>query len=450
MTFWRIFDVAGSSMPDVLVLGAGLTGLAAAWRLGARATVLERAARAGGLVRTEWVGEYGFDHVIHLLHLRDPEVERAIHGLLGEAMVPCPAVAWVETSAGNARFPLQMHLGTLDGEVALAALNDLARLAYGPSPTSGTSYRDYLIASFGETLFSLFFEPYNLKMWRRPLQEMVPQGMTWNLHRPDFPAALAGALRPHEPQAAYNARAWYPRPRAGGVRGMEHLSARMAEQAADLRLSRDVIAVNPSRREVIARGPAGEERYSYESALLSTLPLPDLVARVVDFPPSLGAHVASLKRNAVLTLGLAVRGPRPVLGHWRYYPDPTLVFTRLVFLHEFDPALAPTEGWPLLVEIPVRGEDPNPDLPALLARAISEARAVGALEGEVVGHVWVRADPAYVVFEAGQDEIVAEAIAALGERGVSSLGRYGRWEYSSMEGAILDGWRWAAALGEGQ
>src|SRR6267142_1207506 len=101
---------------DVLILGAGVTGLAAAWELKDRAIVFERARRPGGLVRTDRRGDYWLDHVLHLLYFQDPDTERRIRGLMGNDLAPCAPRAWCETSAGTTLFPFQMHLGGLDPE----------------------------------------------------------------------------------------------------------------------------------------------------------------------------------------------------------------------------------------------------------------------------------------------------------------------------------------------
>src|SRR5688572_13589476 len=109
----------GEPMPrhaDVLILGAGVTGLTAAWELGDRAIVLERSSRPGGLVRTHRFGDYWFDRVLHLLYFQDPQTEERVRALMGDDLAPCAPRAWCETSAGTTRFPFQMHLGGLDPE----------------------------------------------------------------------------------------------------------------------------------------------------------------------------------------------------------------------------------------------------------------------------------------------------------------------------------------------
>ena len=52
---------------------------------------------------------------------------------------------------------------------------------------------------------------------------------------------------------------------------------------------------------------------------------------------------------------------------------------------------------------------------------------------------WV--DPAYVCFDLDSQDTVQAGLSWLREHGVEPVGRYGRWEYSSMAGAIGDGLR---------
>ena len=126
---------------DVVVVGSGVTGLAAAWVLGDRATVLERDARPGGLVRTERFGDYWFDRVLHLLYFQDPDTEHHVRSLLGDVLAPCPPVAWCETSRGTTRFPFQMNLRGLDLEARLRCIRDLAEASFGGSAPSRRELR---------------------------------------------------------------------------------------------------------------------------------------------------------------------------------------------------------------------------------------------------------------------------------------------------------------------
>lgn len=441
-----------TSAHDVLILGGGLAGLSAAWELGRRACVLEREARPGGLVRSERVDGYWFDHVIHLLHLSDPVSERRLRGLLGDVLARCPPRAFVECAAGTTRFPLQDHLAGLDPAAVVRCLTDLAQVTYAPSPAPPNSYAEMLRQSFGAGLCELFFEPYNRKMWRRPLEGLAPSGFQWNISRPDFAGVLRGALDPAHHAAAYNANGWYPRPPRGApLRGMEVLSQRLAAQAADLRCGHEVLSLDPARRRVRARHQGEVTEHSWRAACLSTLPLPRALALCAGAPAELVDASRAMTRNRVRSVMLCVRGPRPeASGHWRYYADESLAFTRLVFMTEFDPDAAPPEGFGVLAEVTEPAEQPPEPDDALARRVIDDVRRVGWLAPpcEVVARRCVTVDPAYVVFTPDNRAVVEAARAFLRGHGVEPLGRYGRWEYSSMEQVIRDGLQAGAGVPE--
>jgi hypothetical protein len=108
--------------------------------------------------------------------------------------------------------------------------------------------------------------------------------------------------------------------------------------------------------------------------------------------------------------------------------------------------MAPPEGWPLLVEIPWRAGEPVP--PGIAARAVRDARRVGALgpDDEVLDATLLEADPAYVVFTLDCAAAVGTVVAWLRSVGIEPVGRYGRWEYSSMAQVLRDGYALGAEL----
>jgi protoporphyrinogen oxidase len=226
------------------------------------------------------------------------------------------------------------------------------------------------------------------------------------------------------------------------VRGIELLPRALA-QGLDARYGTTVLALDPARRE--AKTTAGT--WTWERACVATLPLPQLVALTAGLPDELRAECAALPKNRVTSVALAVRAPRPEgTGHWRYYADESIVFNRLIWPHAFDPGMAPEGGWGLLAEITERAEDPLASDEAITRRVIDDARRVGALrDGDAIEATKAfTLDPAYVVFRPGDEATVQAARAALEGLGIHAVGRYGRWEYSSMAQVIRDGF----ALGD--
>jgi protoporphyrinogen oxidase len=435
---------------EFLILGGGVAGLAAAAELGGRAVVLEREARPGGLVRTECFDGYWFDHVLHLLHVADGEAQGRMERLLGDALAPCPPVAWVECAAGTVRYPFQLNLGGLEPDAAVRCLADYARACFepdaGPPPVD---FEALLRRTFGESMCELFFFPYNRKMWRRPLDSLAPSGFVWNVARPAFEQAVRGALEPNVDREAYNSRAFYPRPPADApVRGMEVLSRALAGRVAHLHLGTAVEEIDPAARTATGRRGGASLRYRYSEGCLCTLPLPAAIRMCAGAPNDLRAAAAALPHNLVFTAAFSIRGPRPEApGLWRYHADESVPFTRLVFMTELDPLTAPPEGWGVMAEITHPAEAPRPSAEQVLASARDGLRRVNALPAgcEIVAEHLLVADPAYVVFTPDSQDVVRRCREFLDSAGISTVGRYGRWEYSSMAQVMADGAAWAEA-----
>jgi protoporphyrinogen oxidase len=434
---------------DVVVLGGGLAGLAAASVLDDRAVVIERNERPGGLVRTENFDGYWFDHVIHLLYFAEPEVERRVLQMVGAEFQPCLPIAYVELKEGRVRFPFQINLAGLPTETVIRCVRDFAAATFSLSSEPPRNYEQLLRQTFGEAMCEVFFEPYNRKMWLRSLRDLAPSGFQWNLTRPTLTEVLRGALNGKSPGRPYNAAGWYPRPSPGAPqRGMEMLTRALARQVSDLRLGQTVQGIDLATQTVTMRRGSQTSRMAWRSACVSTLPLPRTVALCRQAPPELRRACAELLYNRVRSVALSIRGPRPTdTGHWRYYADESVCFTRLVYMCEFDPAMAPEDGWALLAEVPERGELPPRPTDELIRQVLSDLTRLKALPDgcHVVAEHVLDAEPAYVVFTPHSEKIVEQAQSFLRNAGIEPLGRYGRWEYSSMAQVMSAAFRWADA-----
>ncbi|MGR0482550.1 MAG: protoporphyrinogen/coproporphyrinogen oxidase [Candidatus Electronema sp. V4] len=437
---------------DVVILGAGLCGLAVGSVLGERALIFEREAQAGGLVRTICRNGYWFDQVLHLLHFQDKETEQRMRRLMGDILQPCPPVAWVECLQGTVHYPFQMHLGGFDRETVIRCVRDFAKVKFSPSTGNPVSYEDMLRRTFGESMCEVFFFPYNRKMWKRPLSELAPSGFDWNIARPDFDEVLAGAItsKSNTEIEVYNSNGWYPRPPLNALtRGIGVVSSTLAQHVPGLRLQHHVETIDLNAHTVQVRCSNGSSNFKFRNACVSTLPLPLTIRLCEQVPDDLMQECARLTWNRVYSVQLSIRGARPEnRGHWHYYVDESLIFTRLIYLHNFDPDRAPQDGWPLLVEVTEPAECPVAMPEELMRRVRTDLDRIGVLpEGSQIvdEHVLV-IDPAYVVFTPENRAIMQRARIFLEEHNVVPLGRYGRWEYSSMSGVLKDGFDWAEAF----
>jgi protoporphyrinogen oxidase len=434
---------------DVVILGAGPCGLAAATQLGDHAVVIERAPEAGGLVRTHRLGEWWFDEVLHLLYFWDPETARLVRGLLGDDLAECRSRAWVRCPEGVTRYPFQMHLGSLPAELAARCVADAeASARANDGGAQAVNFQDVLLRGFGAAICETFLFPYNRKVWKRPLDSLAPSDFQWNIPAPDLAEIRRGAADPERHWAAYNDAGFYPRPAADApVRGMQMLSQALAARVPRLYAQHEVVEIDLPRKRVQVRGPDGARTFGWRTACLSTIPLPAtmrLAHAQVD-------GLESLAWNRVVMVDIAVEGPRPVdPGHWCYYADEGLCFNRLVYMHEFDPLTAPARGWGLMAEITEPAERPLGDLREYTERALADARRAGALrpEDRVVTARARCIDHAYVAFTLATSGVAQRARELLRHHDLTSLGRYGGWQYSSMSQVMRDGFSWGRRVAD--
>jgi protoporphyrinogen oxidase len=436
----------------VQIVGGGIAGLAAAIELGDRATVFEAESRAGGLVRTEaidvpGIGRFWFDHVVHMLHFQDAAVAARVRAIVGDALVRCDPRAYVETLHGPTHYPLQTNLADLPPAWRDRCLAEFVA-AHAEAGAAPANFEEALLRTFGRGMCDLFLLPHNRKVWGRPLDSLRGR-LGWTITQPPVEQVMKGAQDPTPLLSAYNADGWYPRPPADAdCRGMEVLTRSLAARVTDLRTRHRVTGVDPAARSIALSTPDGALTQSYRSCI-ATLPLTQMIAACAGVPASLRGKVARLRHNRAWTIVLCVRGGMQAnAGHWRYYADESICFTRLVFMNAFDPGAAPPGCWGLMAEITEPSEHPPGPTADRIARVLEDARRVGIVTpaAEIVGaDAWI-IDHAYVAFTESTEEIVAEATAWLQAEEIHPLGRYGRWEYSSMAQVLGEAFALGARL----
>ncbi len=160
---------------EVVVLGSGLTGLAAASQLGDRAIVLEKNDSPGGLVRTLRLGGWHFDLVVHQLYIPDPPTLRVVRALMGKTLQPSYPEAFVETLDGTTRYPFQMHLGDLPAAAMRRCFLDFSRINGTVGHQAPENFSQWLAHTFGHRCVRLSSIPIIAKCgndryrsWPRP------------------------------------------------------------------------------------------------------------------------------------------------------------------------------------------------------------------------------------------------------------------------------------------
>jgi protoporphyrinogen oxidase len=437
------FGRAGAGHVPLLVLGAGPTGIGAAWRLralGSRAPewlVLEAADRVGGLARTV-VDDAGYrwDLGGHVIYSHAAEFDRML-----EAVVPSTRRARVERAGfvwHHDRFvptPFQQHLDLLPAPERARCLEGLAERA----PAADASFDSWILEQFGPGLAEVFFRPFNFKMWATPTTAL---DRDWVTHRSGSGATNVPTVDGRDPEPAVPSREDVSFPYPEGGTGEIWSNAARAVGLDRFAFGTTVVAVDAGARAVHLASGA---RITYD-ALVSALPLDRLLAMLVDPGPlrELGTRLVHSSTNLV---GLGIEGDVPdalAPMRWLYFPDPAVPFHRVTVLSNYSPGMVPdgARAWSLLCEV---SESPTRPLDAahIVDDVVDQARRLlRAWGGGRIAHVWSkRLEHGYPTPFLGRSDVLPAVHSTLEALGIVSRGRFGGWRYeiSNQDHAFMQG-----------
>jgi protoporphyrinogen oxidase len=414
---------------SVVIVGAGIAGIGAGLALTeARRDflVLEAEDGPGGLLRTDEVAGFRFDRTGHFLHFKGDRLSSRLEG----TTVPLECIerrSAVLVGDRAVPYPIQYNLWALDSTpVAERAVGEL--LADGHAAEAPGSLAELLRTSWGSTLLELFFRPYNEKLWGRPLEDLPADCVGGYLPTTDVQLAALGAKGPTS-YGGYNGTFYYPTSGRIGDVG----DALAASLRGQIHYERSVVSIDPSARIVET---ADGETIPYET-LISTLPLDQLLVLVGDSPaPEL------FEASEILNVRVGFRGAMRVPLHWVYVPDTGLPFHRIGFPGNVNARTCP----PGCASLSIEYTYPRDGLPlssaALAASALEYLDELGFVDVQEVLTVSDHLlSPAYVVHRSpgrAEFEGIHELLA---EGNVLTAGRFGTWDYFSIEESFDSGWR---------
>lgn len=468
--------------PAVVIIGAGPTGLSAAYHLGRDALLLEQADRVGGWCRSVEDRGFTFDMAGHIMFSHDPYVHRLYELLLGDNVHWQNREAWIYSKQVYTRYPFQGALYGLPPDVIKECIvgaiearfggleakkpaadpgpdEDYAgperrgmfeplmkpkakRLVYTgserrrPAPHKGPprNFEEFIYKVWGAGIAKHFAIPYNRKLWAVPLDEMETSWLGGRVPLPNLEEMIEGALQPVARPMGPNARFGYPL--RGGFQAL--MDGFQPHLAGELRLGTRAAAVSPSRHMVTLDDG---QSVPYEF-LVVTMPLPNLVHAIGTEAPAEVRHAAAdLRHVSVRCVNIGVGRERLTEKHWIYYPEDT-VFHRVFVQGNASPHCNPPGGFGLTCEITYSEAKPLPcEGDALIQRCIDDCRRVGLFaESDAV---WaanqVDLPIAYVVYDHARARNVELIRGWLADHDIILAGRYAEWEYYNSDHAFIAG-----------
>jgi UDP-galactopyranose mutase len=462
---------------DTIVLGAGPTGLSAAYHLGAGSLLLEKNSTVGGWCRSIEDRGYTFDYAGHIMFSNDPYVHDLYRKLLGDNVHWQDREAWIYSKGVHTRYPFQGALNGLPPEVLKECIVGAIEARFGKlggAPSTAASapcskdvaisdccadgtfeapgsserprssaaaprseprnFEEFIYGVWGAGVAKHFAIPYNRKLWAVPLSEMETSWLGGRVPLPNLEEMIDGALRPVPKPVGPNARFGYPL--RGGFQALMDGFLPLLE--GELKLDARVASIDVRKREVTL---VDGERFRY-TKLISTAPLPELVRMIgADVPPAVRAAAARLRHVSVRCVNLGIARPQLTEKHWIYYPEHT-VFHRVFVQGNASPHCNAPGGFGLTCEITYSPSKPLPcEGESLIDRCIEECIEVGLFGANDRVDVRNQVDMpyAYVIYDHARKRSVDTVREWLRAHHVILAGRYSEWEYYNSDHAFIAG-----------
>jgi UDP-galactopyranose mutase len=466
----------------IIVIGAGPTGLSAAYHLGEDSLLIERNNRVGGWCRSIEDGGFTFDYAGHIMFSNDSYVQDLYKMLLGDNVHWQDREAWIYSKGVYTRYPFQGSLHGLPASVIKECIVGAIEARYGsiqppaanrkdgnghceaepvtdccadgilestaaqgqartaPAPAN---FEEFIYKVWGAGIARHFAIPYNRKLWSVPLTEMETSWLGGRVPLPNLEEMIEGSLHPVAKPMGPNARFGYPL--RGGFQAL--MDGFLPHLRGELRLKTAVTAVSPKRR-TITLSDGSTLPYEY---LISTTPLPLLIRLMgEEAPPEVRAAARGLRSVSVRCVNLGIGRENLTEKHWIYYPEDT-VFHRIFVQGNASPFCNAKGGFGLTCEITYSPYKPLPcEGDALTRRCISDCHKVGIFGPK--DEVWVANQTdlpyAYVVYDHARPANVKTIAEWTAQQGIILEGRYGEWEYYNSDHAFLAGKKGAGRIRE--
>jgi protoporphyrinogen oxidase len=429
----------GPDVPRIAILGSGMAGFGAwyALREGSHEVVLyDRSAYPGGHTNS-WTFPPGFtfDEGPHVSFTKDERIQEILADAVGGAFEEIQYKLDNYWRGHWVTHPAQCNLYGLPVDVVTQVIADFVRELDQPDDAPIDNYEDWLVKSYGRKFADEFPAAYTLKYHTTTPENMTTDWIGPRMYRPSLEEVLRGALAPAAPNVHYVTGFRYP------TNGGFSAYLRKFVESAPIDLGHEAAEIDPAQRRIeFTNGRAA----GYD-ALVSSIPLPDLLDLLVDVPGDVREAGSRLACSSCVLVNVGVSRADVSEEHIKYFYDHDIIFSRLCFPSLMSPNNAPPGTSSIQAEIyfseKYKPLNVAPD--DLVEPTIADLMKCGLLESpdDVVYKGAMLCKYANIIFDHDRTDALETVHGFLAEQGISWCGRYGDWGYIWTDQAFMSGER---------
>ncbi|MBL4707957.1 MAG: FAD-dependent oxidoreductase [Flavobacteriales bacterium] len=434
-----------------LIIGAGPTGMGAAYRLKELGEtdfkIIEAHAHVGGLATTfrdekgflwDIGGHVQFSHYNYFDELMLKAIKK-------ENWLNHQRESWVWMRNRFIPYPFQNNIKYLPKEDLWKALEGLISNASSSKKEELKNFEDWIFQSFGEGIANIFMKPYNYKVWAYPPSQMNYKWIGERVATVDLKRITENVIFDKED------RSWGPNntfqfPLEGGT-------GQIWNNVADLigkeyfSLNKRLTQLDPIKKRLFFQDGT-EATYEY---LLSTIPIDKLSSMCTKHIKEDISVTSRLKHSSSHIIGIGLKGrvtEELKTKCWMYFPENNCPFYRVTVFSNYSPNNVPDPEvyWSLMTET---SESPEKlvNRDGLIEETIQGLLNTGLIQSrdQIVSKWHYTAEYGYPTPSLERDQVIRSVIPTLEQYDIYSRGRFGAWLYevSNQDHSLMQGVEWA-------
>ena len=423
-------------MPNIVVLGSGMSGLGAAYRLhaeGITPVMYDKNAYHGGQTASfRYDSGFLFDIGPHVSYTKDPRIQDVLADSVDQQY------EMGQINLNNywrgywLKHPVQVHLHGLPENVIVKVITDFVEERQAPDRPV-RNYAEWLLSSFGRTFAELFPMQYTRKFHLTTADNMTTDWLGPRIYRPSLEEVLHGALSPSSPHVHYITHFRYPT--EGGF--VSYLKKFVP--LGNLKLNHELVSLDPRARQLsFSNGVV-----AHYDGLVCSVPLPDLVRMIRGAPRDVLDASRRLACSTCVLVNVGVDREDLSGAHMTYFYDEDICFTRLSFPHMLSARNVPpgTGGIQAEVYFSNKYKPTTGSADDWIDPVITDLRRCGLLreDDRVLFSNAILVQYANIIFDHERLAALETVHGYLDDIAIGYCGRYGEWGYFWTDEAFKSG-----------
>lgn len=417
-------------MKRIVIVGAGPTGLSAAYRLKELGynnfTVYEQNNYVGGLCAS-FKDDNGFiwDLGGHVVFSHYEYFDKLLENVLEKDFLEHRREAWIRMMDRWIPYPFQNNLRHLPRDIILECLQGLKNSKRQNIESS--NFKEWITNNMGEGIAKYFMLPYNFKTWAYPITLLSTNWITERVSKIKLEEVTAH-LAADTDKTDWGPNSVFKYSLYGGT---GEVFRRMTISLRDkIELALEVVRVDPGLKKIYF---SNKKEDSYD-ILINTSPIDKFLKLIEGCSEDLLGASLNLKHNGVFVVGLGINKPSPSSKCWIYFPENNSPFFRATYLSNYSPNNVPDNRkyYSLLCES-AYSEYKKESRSEIIEKTVRGLINSGLIDKNdrkfIVSRFLFDIDYAYPIPTIERDHALRDIQPELEKMNIYSRGRFGAWKY---------------------